>query len=183
MEFTTLINSNCNETDSVHYFVFKKDGKPNIGIGFMEQYVGFQPEVILLCTEKGLYLSDESISVEDVLLVSVEPFELPAPEDALLNFARLNNEIPEQGIYLVLSCDYDYDVDIDDCGHHIGTPNGALIHSVHLGQLSKSHDPNDFPLEFNGFTDLSNLSVDETFRISHYSKFEWPTQDLALKPL
>jgi len=175
MEFTTLTNSHCNETDSIHYFVFKNDSKPQIGIGFIEEFVGFPPEVILLCTENGLCLSDDSVSVEDVLLVSVEPFKLPTAENALLNFTRLSDDLPENGTYFVLSCEDDYDIDVDDCGRNVGAPNGASIQSVHLGLLSKSHDPDDFPLEFNGFTELSSLSADESFRISHYSKFEWPT--------
>lgn len=173
--FIPLSESDCASTNTPYFFVFVDEfQKKHIGIGVATQYFGGSIEVeIFHSTSPYSNGYAEDIPQENIKLVSKEPFDVNAVKHS--DFTPLNTkELPPKGLYYVLSPICDADVDCKDDG---SLAAGTMTQSgsrVNFGVMSMCREPEEFPVEFDSFAELSALDDSESHFITHYLPFDWP---------
>lgn len=178
MEWINLIESNCFESQLIHYFVINKNGKHSVGLG-----------EAIVCDDASRYIElydcddqslvNEVIPTAHVVKVSQHPFTFPTVTEALTSFTKLGSKQPQNGRYIIISKHDKFDLDLDDYGNMQGEPTGACDHCLHLGYINK--DPDEaWKFDFIGVAEISSLDWDEAYCITHFRKFEYSSWDNAI---
>lgn len=174
--FIPLSESNCADSNKPHFFVFVDEyQKQHIGIGVATQYFGGSIEVeIFHSTSKYSNGQPEDIPQENIKLVSREPFLFDALDHSTFNALDSKNP-PPKGLYYVLSPTFEVDYDTNADGHLVAGNASEVDLAVSFGFLSRSREPEEFPIDFDSVEELSRLDDSESHFITHYLAFEWPT--------
>jgi hypothetical protein len=95
------------------------------------------------------------------------------------NWKEFDWKKPLRGIYWVCGTYPEYDIDVDDYGKTIGSPNGENINYVSLVNID--FDPSENYLCVESINEFETGRYDDEYGISYYMEFEIPKHANELK--